>query len=119
MSGFKKMLEINFIAEAFFELTFPGEEYAQLLNLNHNEKFLSLSNADYYILILQQGSPEGIAAAKEHLSRIYNRKKKIVQMEKFSLASVGVITPANICQKAIENGFPSQNLFLKLLIELK
>ena len=44
----QKALEVEFIQEVFFELVEEKQFYTSLLVVNHQDKFLSLSNQDHY-----------------------------------------------------------------------
>ena len=114
VAGLKKLFQIDFIARAFFELAVPEGDYSPLLAINHEDKFLSLSNAEHYILVLSQSGQQGLIEVIEHLEFIQNRKKIHVQLEGQPEGRFILITLKQIRNKAIKNGIPGKNLFLKL-----
>lgn len=114
----KKLFHIDFIVRAFFELAVPGDDFSDLLVINHGDKFLSLSNADHYILLLLRDDKNLILEAEEQLSLIQNRKKLLIQLRQNPGNKFPVISLRAIKQRALKNGIPENNLFLKFLEEL-
>lgn len=114
-AGLKKLFQIEFIAQAFFELVFPEADYSPLLTINHEDRFLSLSNAEYYILLLPGQTI--LNEAREHLNSIQNRRKMCVLLQGQPEGQLVAVSLEQIRDKAVKNGIPGKNLFLKLLEE--
>ena len=121
MEDLKMLFQVDFIAKAIFELTCPNSPYSPLLVINHSDKFLSLSNGDHYILLLQDQKLNYFQEAEEQLHYIQNRKKLLVMLQLQSGPRKGDRTTISIDQiiaQAVSNGIPQKNLFLKLLKDI-
>ncbi len=122
MEDLKMLFQVDFIAKAVFELTCPNSPYSPLLVINHSDKFLSLSNGDHYILLLQDQKLSYFQEAEEQLHYIQNRKKLLVilQLQSKTLEEEERtrISIDQIIAQAVSNGIPQKNLFLKLLKDI-
>ena len=117
----KMLFQVDFIAKAIFQLTCPNSPYSSLLVINHNDKFLSLSNGDLYILLLPDQKLNYLQQAEEQLNYIQNRRKLLVILQLQSKTLEEERTTINIDQivsQAVSNGIPQRNLFLKLLKDI-
>lgn len=118
-TNLQHLLQVGFIQEAFYQLLEPDEPYAELLVVNHQDRYLSLSNEKDYIVILTKISSEVLSEAREDLSFIQQRKKTLVHLQQKSdhttLAAYRRVAASQIRQQAERNGIPSNNLYLLLL----
>lgn len=115
-AGLKKLFEVEFIAQALFELSLPEANYSPLLTINHEDRFLSLSNAEHYVLLLLPGQ-YNLIEDREHLNSIQNRKKMCVLLQGQPEARLVAVSLEQIRDEALKNGIPGKNLFLMLLEE--
>jgi len=115
-----RVMEVEFVQQSLFELLIDYKQpFTGLLVVNHQNKFLSLSNEKYYIFLLPITSNNIIAEVKERSNYIFNRKILFVQLnnqisnlkseDHFSLSALDII------KQAERNGIPEKNLFLRLL----
>lgn len=110
----KRLFQVEFIAQAFFELVSPHDHFSPLHVLNHHNRFLSLSNRDHYLVLLPEKSPSSFPEAEEHLTHIQNRKKTLVVLQASSNPAeegLNTISLEQITEQAVCNGIPSKNLF--------
>ena len=118
----QKSLEVSFIQEAFFQLVEEKEAYASLLVVNHHNSYLSLSNEDYYIFLLQVITGEIVDEVTKAQNYIFNRKKILVQLEQCKdipgFENHYCLKLMDIVLQAEKNGVPKRNLFLQLLREI-
>lgn len=115
-----RVMEVQFVQQSLFELlTDYKQPFTRLLVVNHQNRFLSLSNEKYYIFLQPITSNNIIAEVKERSNYIFNRRILFVQLnnqisnlkseDHFSLSALDII------KQAERNGIPEKNLFLRLL----
>lgn len=117
----KMLLQVDLVARALFELLYPFQDYAGLLVINHSNNFISLSNEHYYLIVLPVKNKHLFRVAESYLKNIQNRTKLLAFLQGNSeITEKGVyrISAEQISERAVKNGIPPQNLFLKLLKEL-
>ena len=76
----QKALEVEFIQEALFELVEEKHPFAPLLVVNHQDKFLSLSNKDHYLFLIPFNSAEINKEVIEYSKYIFNRKRYLFSL---------------------------------------
>lgn len=118
-SNLQDLLQVHFIQEALFQLSKPGAPYTTLLVVNHQDRYLSLSNEKHYLAVLTETSPALLTQVQEDLSYIQQRQKTIVHLQKqtdhTSQPAFRRISIPQIRQQAEQNGVPTKNLYLLLL----
>ena len=118
----QRVMEVEFVQQSLFELmTDHQQPYRSFLVVNHQSRFLSLSNESYYIFLMPIISNNIIAEVKECSNYIFNRKILFVQLNNqtsnlksedyFSFSALDII------KQAERNGIPEKNLFLRLLLD--
>ncbi|MDT0688733.1 hypothetical protein RM549_03000 [Salegentibacter sp. F188] len=117
-----RLLEVEFIQQALFELIEEKGNYSPLLVINHQDYFLSLSNESYYVFLLPVVTPKIAAKVCNYCKYIFNRKTIMVQLENSESIPMFehqfFIKLKDIIQQAEHNGIMRNNLFLRLLSEV-
>ena len=117
-----RVMEVEFVQQSLFELlTSHKQPFRRLLVINHQNKFLSLSNEKYYIFLLPITSNNIIAEVKERSNYIFNRRILFVQLinetQNLQTDNTFALSVMDIIKQAQRNGIPANNLFLRLLRE--
>lgn len=117
-----KLMEVQFIQEALFNLVEEKGNYSPLLVINHQDYFLSLSNEYYYVFLLPVVNPQIAIKVCNYCKYIFNRKTMLVQLENFENIPMFehqfFVKLQDIIQQAEQNGIMRNNLFLRLLAEI-
>ncbi|WP_373059378.1 hypothetical protein [Zunongwangia sp. H14] len=117
-----RLLEVEFIQQALFDLIEEKSNYSPLLVINHQDYFLSLSNEYYYVFLLPVVTPQIAARVSNSCKFIFNRKTILVQLENFGnipmLEHQFCVKLQDIIQQAEQNGIKKNSLFLRLLSEI-
>ena len=115
----QKALEVEFIQEALFELVEEKHPFAPLLVVNHQDKFLSLSNQDHYLFLIPFNSAEINKEVIEYSKYIFNRKTVFIQLEEHQkisgLENHFQLKISDIISQAVKNGIDENNIYLLLL----
>lgn len=119
ISNLQAALEAEFIQEALFELVEEKHCFAPLLVVNHQDKFLGLSNKDHYLFLIPLNSAEIIKEVIEYSKYIFNRKMVYIQLEEYQkisgLENHFQLKIADIISQAVKNGIDENNIYLLLL----
>lgn len=114
-------MEIEFIQQALFELVTKEKPFKNLLVVNYQDKFLSLSNKDYYIFLMPVVSLGIIDEVLEYSEYIFNRQIYFVVLEDQQshkkLEDFIFVQTSDVIVRAIHNGIDSNNLYLRLLTD--
>ena len=115
----QEVLEVEFIQEALFVLVEEKYAFAPLLVVNHQDKFLSLSNHDHYLILMPFDSAEINKEVIEYSKYIFNRKKIFIQLKEnqeiSGLENHFQLKISDIISQAIKNGIDENNIYLLLL----
>ena len=115
----QKALEVEFIQKALFELVEEKHCFAPLLVVNHQDKFLSLSNQDHYLILIPLNSTEINKEVIEYSKYIFNRKKIFIQLKEnqeiSGLENHFQLKISDIISQAVKNGIDENNIYLLLL----
>lgn len=121
ISQVQNIMEIEFIQQALFELVTKEKPFKNLLVVNYQDKFLSLSNKDYYIFLMPVVSLGIIDEVLEYSEYIFNRQIYFVVLEDQQshkkLEDFIFVQTSDVIVRAIHNGIDSNNLYLRLLTD--
>ncbi|TXD82220.1 hypothetical protein ESY86_15425 [Subsaximicrobium wynnwilliamsii] len=118
----KRVLETSFIKESIYSFLPTEKPYSDLLTINNDNEFVSLSNANAFIIPILEADENTIGKIKEKLNHIFNREKFVVSFQKSEYESefenMVYIEINDLIKHAEKNGACKRNLFSLSLKEL-
>ena len=118
----KRVLETSFIKESIYSFLPTEKPYSDLLTINNDNEFVSLSNANAYIIPILEADENTVGKIKEKLNHIFNREKFVVSFQKSEYESefenMVYIDINDLIKHSEKNGACKRNLFSLSLKEL-
>jgi hypothetical protein len=122
ISLLKKVLETSFIKESIYSFLPTEKPYSDLLTINNDNEFVSLSNANTFIIPILEADEKSIGKIKDKLNYIFNREKFVVSFQKSEFESefdnMVYIDINDLIKHSEKNGVCKRNLFSLSLKEL-
>lgn len=82
ISALKKVFDIAFIKESLYSFLPTKKPYSDLLTINNDNEFISLSNAKTFIIPILQTDKNNVEKIKDRLNHVFNREKYVVSFQK-------------------------------------
>ena len=122
ISMLKRVLETSFIKESIYRFLPTVKPYSDLLTINNDNEFVSLSNANTFVIPILEADENTIGKIKDKLNHIFNREKFVVSFQKSEYESefenMIYIDINDLVKHSEKNGACKRNIFNLSLQEL-
>jgi hypothetical protein len=115
----KKVLDVAFIKESIYNFLPTKKPYSDLIAINNDNDFVSLSNANVFIIPILQTDQKTVEKIKDKLNHVFNREKYVVSFQKSEFEkefeNIVYIDIDNLIEHSEKNGACEKNLFTLVL----
>ena len=119
ISALKKVFDIGFIKESLYSFLPTKKPYSDLLTINNDNEFISLSNLQTFIIPILQTDKNNVEKIKDRLNYIFNREKYVVSFQKFEFENefenIIYINIDDLIIHSEKNGACKRNLYSLIL----
>ncbi len=119
ISTLKKIFDIEFIKESLYSFLPTQKPYSNLITVNNDNNFVSLSNADFFIILILQTDKDNVERIKDKLAYVFNREKYVIFFQesefKKEFDNIIYVDIEKLIEHSEKNGACKENLFTIIL----